>query len=254
MSLIALITNLTALEAQTQEAEGYLEPGRNIKISSAEPGIVQAVQVREGQAVQAGDILVKLDTSVLDLEAKIVEEEYRMLTARLERLKSLIPQKFASEDELTRAESDHRITALKRDQIEAQIERLTLRSPIDGVVTELRYDLGEGVSGTNAHVATVVQLAPMNIQFNLPLNQAAHLQPDQTVEVLFPDFDTSRRGTIDYISPVSIAVVNTVRVKVKIPEPDGLPAGIRGQLTLIPGPAITSTSPPSNLSNHEQPQ
>lgn len=226
------------------DAVGYLEPGRTIKVSSAEPGIVQEVFVTEGQKVHKNDILVRLDTRVLDQEAKIATEEYLMLARRLEKLKKLTEKKFASEDELQRAESDLKITDLRRQRAEAQIERLTLRSPIDGVVTELRYDLAESVPGSNSHVATVVQLDPMRVQLTLPVAEASLLKAGQNVELLFPDTGLKRPGKVDFVSPVSTAVVNTVRVRIIVPEPGSeLPAGAKCSLISETSTPLTSTKP-----------
>jgi len=240
--LFAVLAAAPFASAWAEEAAGYLEPGRSIKISSAEPGVLQEVRVTEGQEVRAGDILARLDTRVLELEAKIAEEEYTMLSRRLERLRELIAKKFASEDELIRAESDLKITRLRKERTEAQIERLTLRSPIDGVVTELRVDVAESVPGANSHVATVVQLKPMRVQLNLPVTEALRLSKGQEVTVHFPDFQETRPGVVDFISPVSTAVVNTVRVKVILPDPGMLPAGTKCHLATPGEPALTSKS------------
>lgn len=225
-----------------EEHSGYLEPGQSIKVSSGEPGIVQEVYVSEGQEVDAGDILVRLDTRVLDWELKIAAEEYRMLKLRLEKLQELIGDRFASEDELLRAASDLKITELKQERTRAQIERLTLRAPISGVVTELRYNVAEGISGANSHVATVVQLEPMRVQFNLPVSDAQLLSNDDPVEIFFPAFDESRYGSVEYISPVTAAVVNTMRVRVLVPDAGLIPAGAKGYLVFPVTQPLTSNT------------
>jgi len=226
--LIFLILTILAFRLMCgAQSIGYLEPGRTIRVSSAEPGIVKEVLVKEGAQVKKNDVLVRLDTSVLELEVKIVAEEYAMMKRRLEKLHEIQSQRFASEDEILRAESDLLITGLRKERIEAQIERLTLRSPIDGVVTELRFDEAEGVGASNSHVATVVQLQPMEVQFNLPLEEARHLTPGAELLLEFPDYGETRTGVVDYISPVSTAVVNTIRTRLTIPDPGKLPAGIK---------------------------
>ncbi len=224
---------LFAAPLRADDMVGYLEPGRTIKISSAEPGIVKKVLVKEGQRVKPGDILVQLDASVLEMEVRIAAEEYNTLARRLEKLRDLLPKKFASEDEILRAESDLRITGLRKERTEAQIERLTLRSPIEGIVTELRYDLAESVPGANAHIATVVQLDPMKIQFTLPSAEVARLEQGEVVEIEFEGHSDRRKGTVEYISPVATAVVNTVRVRVLIQQPGAdLRAGTRGRIVV----------------------
>jgi RND family efflux transporter MFP subunit len=206
----------------------YTEPMRNIEISAPEPGIVQEVIVKEGQTVKAGQILVKLDTRVIERDAEIAREELKFKTARLEKLTELLDKKFASPHEVERAQSDVDITTLKLRRAEALIERLTLRSPIDGVVTEVRYDVSESVQGANSHVASVVQLSPMRVQFNLPVEEARKLKAGDQVSLNFPDITSDREASVEFVSPVSTAVVNTVRVTMIIPDPERqLTAGMK---------------------------
>lgn len=239
IAILVLVSNLVL--GSVVEHVGYLEPGRSIKISAPEPSVIQEVFVTEGQVVEAGQVIAQLDVRILEIEARIARAELAMLSERLDKLGKLLPQRFASEDELLRAENEFTIASLKVERIEAQIERLTLRSPIDGVVTEIRFDVAESVPGPSSHVATVVQLDPMRVQFSLPLVEVATLVQGAHVDVYFPDVDESRPGIVEFISPVSTAVVNTVRVVVSIPKPGTLPAGIRTVLTDLKQTDLTST-------------
>lgn len=210
------------------EFTSYTEPSRNIEISAPEPGVVQEVIAKEGQLVKAGDVLVKLDARVIEREADIAREELRYKKSRLEKLRALLGKKFASANEVERAQSDMEITGLKLRRAEALIDRLTLKSPIDGVVTELRFDVSESVPGANAHVATVVQLSPMRVQFNLPTEEARKLKAGDTVQLHFPDIPADRPAKVEFVSPVSTAVVNTVRVTLVVSDDDGpLTAGMK---------------------------
>lgn len=221
---------LLACAAFAQEPmTGYLEPGRVIKVSASEAGVVLDVLAQEGQDVSRGDILVKLDTRVLEQEAAIADAQARVLERRLEKLQQLLKRKYASPDEVARTESELEITRLRKKRSEAEMERLTLRSPIDGVVTEVRYDEAESVPGPNEHVATVVQLEPMFAQFNVPVAEAARLEKGKTVSIRFPDAGLTLPGTVEFVSPVATAVVNTVRIKVIVPNAAerGIPSGAK---------------------------
>ena len=214
--------------AHAADFTSYTEPSRNIEVSAPEPGIVESVVVKEGQVVKTGDILVKLDAKVIEREADIAREELKYKTSRLEKLRTLQAKKFASENEIERAASDREITALKLLRAEALIERLTLRSPIDGIVTEMRFDVSESVPGANSHVATVVQVAPLRVQFNLPAAEAMKLKPGDTVTLHFPEIEADRAAKVEFVSPVSTAVVNTVRVTLVISDEEGpLTAGMK---------------------------
>lgn len=219
---------MLGLSARAAEFTSYTEPSRNIEISSPEPGIVQEVVAREGQSVKAGDVLVKLDARVIEREADIAREELKFKESRLQKLEKLQDKKFASSNEVERAQSDVDITKLKLRRAEALIDRLTLKSPIDGIVTEIRFDVSESVTGANSHVATVVQLSPMRVQFNLPTEAARKLKVGDSVPLRFPDMPATRQAKVEFVSPVSTAVVNTVRVTLVVSDDDGpLTAGMK---------------------------
>lgn len=209
---------VATLSLHAADFTSYTEPSRDIEISAPEPGIVQEVIVKEGQLVKKGDVLVKLDTRVIERDAEIARAELSFKKSRLTKLRDLLVKKFASSHEVERAESDVKITELRLQRAEAMIERLSLRSPIDGIVTEMRFDVSESVTGANAHVATVVQLSPMRVQFNLPTEEARKLKQGETVKLDFPETSSTRQARIEFISPVSTAVVNTVRVTMIISE------------------------------------
>ncbi len=219
---------ILTLSARAAEFTSYTEPSRNIEISSPEPGVVQDVIAKEGQMVKAGDVLVKLDARVIEREVDIARAELKYKESRLEKLQKLQDKKFASSNEVERAQNDVDITKLKLSRAEALIDRLTLKSPIDGIVTEIRFDVSESVTGANSHVATVVQLSPMRVQFNLPTEEARKLKAGDSVALRFPDIPATRQAKVEFVSPVSTAVVNTVRVTMVVSDDDGpLTAGMK---------------------------
>jgi len=233
-----LLAGTLIANAWAAEFTSYTEPSRHIEISAPEPGIIQEVLTKEGATVKAGDVLVKLDARVIEREADIAREELKFKTARLAKLRNLLEKKYASANEVERAQSDMEITVLKLRRAEALIDRLTLKSPINGIVTELRFDVSESVPGANAHVATVVQLSPMRVQFNLPAEDARRLKAGDIVQLQFPDLSAERSATVEFVSPVSTAVVNTVRVTLVISDQDGpLTAGMKCVYRTSPAPA-----------------
>lgn len=77
-------------------------------VQHPEGGVVQEISVREGQTVQAGDVLIRLDGSLLKTEFAIVEGQYFEILARRGRLEAEradLPQ-ITFPDELVTASAD----------------------------------------------------------------------------------------------------------------------------------------------------
>ena len=149
-----------SLENTPVRVYGIVEPlGREVYVAPPQPKRVIEVAVKEGDTVQENDVLVRLDDELERKSLKIaqsrLEEAIRRLAILqddLGRKKELIKGKSVSEFELNQLELQ---VKLQEQQIEtaraevelqkAQIEKLTLRSPIEGVVYKLDVRIGEQI-------------------------------------------------------------------------------------------------------------
>jgi multidrug efflux pump subunit AcrA (membrane-fusion protein) len=107
-----------------------------------------------------------------------------------------------------------------------------MRSPFSGVVTRVYHEEKECV-GNTAPVLTIMQLDKLRVTFTVPTAQVARLKVGQSVPLTFPNSGQKAAGKIEFISPVSEAESDTVRVKVLIENPQGkYRCGVRCALNL----------------------
>ena len=89
-------------------AEGKLIPESYVKIvQPAEAGIVKGILVREGEAVKAGQVIMRMDALVADADAKSIDNEYQRKRLTLRRIEAELSGKaFKTEadDQPTMAE------------------------------------------------------------------------------------------------------------------------------------------------------
>ncbi|MCA9263997.1 MAG: efflux RND transporter periplasmic adaptor subunit [Planctomycetales bacterium] len=226
----------------------FTEPYRSIDVAASEMGTLSELNVSEGDRVRAGQVMGKLDDDVLQASLKMSEAamnargrlesaqaEYDMQRQRLEKLIGLRERNHASEHEVERAQSqlevatanltatheDLRIKAIEFERIQAQLVRRQIVSPIDGYVTELKKDIGEFVTTAEPVVATVVQLNPLKVTFSAPVAAAQSLSASDNVVLFIGPEERQAIGTIEFVSPIADAQSGTVRVKVRLPNPDG---------------------------------
>ena len=231
--------------AAQDDIKAFTEPYRSIEIAASETGTLAHLAVKEGDEIQAGSILANLNEEVLAASLAVAKKstesegaiksataELNMQLARLDKLQGLFQRRHASQTELDRAQSQYDIAAAKLEsvqddiqikllelqRIEAQLEQRRLRTPIDGIVTEIFKDEGEFVSPTDPKVMTVVQLNPLRVTFSVPQSEVYRLKDETTVAILLDGEE--RTGTIEFISPTADAQSGTRRVKIKIDNPD----------------------------------
>ncbi|MEL7335714.1 MAG: HlyD family efflux transporter periplasmic adaptor subunit, partial [Planctomycetota bacterium] len=154
---------------------------------------------------------------------------------RLDALRAMHDRGNASNVELLRSQAQHEVAAgrlktaqeqlalrdLERKRIAVQIDRRTLRSPMDGQVLQQLKQPGEFVSSTDAKVLCLVQLDVLQARFALPTSDLHAVRAGRTVDLLIGQQQLPARGIVEFVSPVVDAETGTVLVKVRIENAEG---------------------------------
>lgn len=160
--LLLLPLLLLPLVAHAEELRARLEWAHSVDLRAFESGVVEQVNVLEGQSVKKGDVLVKLDPRdfelmILSAGARLKQAEATLdkTSRELEWEAELYDQGLISTNEL----QDHRIANLDaqarveeaRAQLsEAQLamERSVIKAPFDGVIIAVRSWQGQVILKT----------------------------------------------------------------------------------------------------------
>ncbi|WP_439861183.1 HlyD family efflux transporter periplasmic adaptor subunit [Pseudomonas sp. MBLB4136] len=139
-ALLALLM-LLALPWHSQvELPAVLEASRASALHAPLPARLKQLHVREGQRVNAGDLLAELESPDLDARQVIVRLEARIIQLQLRRLagrSETAAETGILEQSLAQTLAEYRGLA-------AQRARLQLRAPHEGVIRDLPADLHEG--------------------------------------------------------------------------------------------------------------
>jgi RND family efflux transporter MFP subunit len=237
-------------------ASGYVVARRLATVSSEVTGRVSEVLFEEGAAVEAGQVLARLDAgtvraqydvSASNLEAarrNLREIEVRLADARrtLERNRSLVEKKLVAQSALDTAEAEvdalaARLAATKAavDVASAQLalarqglDDLEIRAPFKGVVISKDAQPGEIVSPmsagggyTRTGVATIVDMDSREVEVDVNEAYINRVSPDQKVECVldaYPDWKIPAH--VISIVPTADRQKATVRVRIALDELD----------------------------------
>ena len=229
--LAALALCVSAFAAD--DSIGYTEPYRIITVSASDSGVIAEMLVKEGDAVKQSQVLARLDTAVLAAELEIAKAEAKLAATRNQSVVELAQSTRVTPNEIEKARLDLTIKEAQVRKIDAMIEVRTMRSPVDGVVTEIKRDPSESVSAAAPHVLTVVQIDRLAVNLFLPPARTASLKPGDTVQLQLREPDEKVAAVIEFISPVTDPASGTVRVKFIIENKDrahrsGAPCVIAG--------------------------
>lgn len=256
---ILFLVALGANRIEGKRIEGFTEPSQTIDVAAAENGIVQDVRVELGQVVKKGEVLGTLDDDVLKATLEIAQlkanstaaidaakAELEIKQQKLTALNDINRNGGGSREEHSRAKADAELARAKlkaaeetlaADRLEvkrteAQLQRRTIRSPIDGVITEIHREPGEFLSITEPKVFTVVRLDRLRAKFYVPAEVAHRFSKGHRVKLAGQTDEKPLTGEVEFVSPVTHAESGLVRVDVTLDNRDGrLRSGQR--LTLI---------------------
>jgi membrane fusion protein (multidrug efflux system) len=181
-------------------------------------GEVRQIYVEEGDAVQPGQILARLDGDRLRLTLAQTEANLRKLERDYKRTleladKGLVPKSTA---ENTKFDLD----ALRAGYESARLELnyTEIRAPIRGVISMRNVKVGNTI-GPNDPTFTVTDLDPLLAYVHVPEKEFRKIAPGQKAEVVVDALGGERFvGTISRISPTVDPQTGTFRARVEVPD------------------------------------
>ncbi|MBW1915009.1 MAG: efflux RND transporter periplasmic adaptor subunit, partial [Deltaproteobacteria bacterium] len=242
--------------------QGITEPVNDVTLSFEIDGKIAKVLFKEGQNVAKRSTLIELHKWLERFESQRFEliwkdkSEVQAASEREKTLKSLYESTLdlyeqtgsVSKDEIDKLELEYTMAALEhqrletaenREQIEydmalARLDKLSLRSPINGIVAELYLVEGESCESRQP-VVRVVDVSQCLLVCNIEYFIGANLKEGQTVELSIPvgAGTVEKIGTIIFISPVADPASGLLTVKAKFKNSDRkVKPGVIGSMLL----------------------
>jgi membrane fusion protein (multidrug efflux system) len=234
---------------------GTMQPVRQATVKAKVSGDVRQLTVREGDSVQAGQILVRVDTA--DLDARVLERQGQLQSARAQLAlaektnamnQKLLKQNFISQNASDSAESSLEVAKgnLQASQAQLRVAQNALKdsvaiAPFSGTVAKRHVQQGEKVA-FDSPLVTVVDLKDMELQAAVPSGDIPELKPGMTVDLVVDGFtDRKFTGRIERINPSTEAGTRAILVFVGIPnEAQALRGGMfaTGRIALAAGAPV----------------
>lgn len=216
---------------------------REVLVAGGDPVAKGAllVRARDGEA----QALVKLQAhrAVNDQRVKSAENELALAQLEFDRISRAHDEGAANEQEFERSKAslesariNAEIARLDLEEQRLQLERLTtdlerfrLEAPFDGIVESVVAEVGLATRD-GEKILRVVSIDPLWIDVPTPTDESVRLRlaPGAPAWVLLPVADEMvvAMGKVTEVSPVADGGSGTRRVRVELPNPDLLPAGM----------------------------
>ena len=209
-----------------------LEPRAEAQVVAKTSGVALEVLVEEGQAVRAGQVLVRLDPDRARLQAAQSSAQARKLEANFKRAQQLEAQQMVSANDLDQLRYDLENARAVNRLANLELSYSNVVAPISGVIASRDIKPGNFVQ-INSPIFRIVDTARLEATLNVPEREIAKLRPGQAVE-LTVDALPGRRftGTVDRVSPAVDTDNSTFRVVAAFEGEGDLQAGMFSRLAI----------------------
>ncbi len=256
---VTICTFFLPLALRAGEYHGLIEPHRIIKVGSGTEGVLATVDVDRGDAVRKGQVLGTLQSGVEKASAELARARAQMEGAirgkeasktlfqgKKTRIERLATKDFAAPSEMEEAEANmivadmqlkealenKRLAELEYQRSVEVVKRLTIESPVDGVIVERFLSPGEYIK--DQPVVKLAQLDPLNVEIIMPASQLLSVRPGMSATVI-PEAPLSGRyaAVVKIVDKVIDAASGTFGVRLELPNPGSrLPAGLKCRVIL----------------------
>jgi len=246
----------SAAGASLLDASGYIVARRRATVSSKVTGKVLKVMLEEGQRVEAGDVIARLDDSnwkaaLAQSNAQLQQAEANVASAqtafddakpifeRSEKQKAAAVISAQSFDEshaqfnvarnnLLIAQRGLESARAGVDVAQRNLDDTVIRAPFAGIVTEKSAQPGEMVSPisagggfTRTGIGTIVDMDSLEVEVDVSENFINRVRPQQPVTIklnAYPDWDIP--GAVIAMIPTADRAKATVKVRIAIKQKD----------------------------------
>ena len=256
---LSLVVALTSCPSSAGVSPGtgvraITRPSADITLSFVQPGRIVGVPFREGDIVKVGDVLVRQDdaaeqvqlaqlkaqaedtTQVRASEASLAQKKVdlqRLEKAAASNAATFLEVEHARLDvtiaqlSLELAKFEHEQAGRKYEEQKVRVDRMELKSPIDGRIEKVDVEVGESAN-TLADCVQVVQIDPLWIDAPVPWVQAIGLKSGTIARIQFTESGTAGptgEGRVIFVAAVADAASDTLRVRIEVPNKASRPAG-----------------------------
>jgi len=213
-------------------------PNQDVKVSSLVSGRIASMAVAEGDRVEAGQELAKIDDRpfrdpLRQAEAAVEQAKANFDNAQLNRarMETLFQRGVAAQKDLEDARTLMSVNQAALNQAEAalalarlQIARTEVHSPLAGTVVKRFASVGEQVDGTAAQpLFEVADVSTAELFGNVPAVYLGQIRVGQSLEIATESLPGKKfTGRVVAISPAVDPTTNVGLVRIRLANPGGL--------------------------------
>ncbi|MCK0196489.1 efflux RND transporter periplasmic adaptor subunit [Ancylobacter sp. 6x-1] len=199
---------------------GTLQSDESVKVAAEIAGRIAEIGFREGEAVKAGAVLVKLDDALVLASRNEIKARLELAIANYERAERLSRTGSGTARALDEAMSERNTASALVNTQEVQLAKHSIVAPFDGVVGLRGVSVGAYVS-PGTELVNLEKIDVLKVDFSVPESALRAVSAGQEVAISVDAFpDRLFTGEVYAIDPLVDVNGRSLRVRGRLANPD----------------------------------
>lgn len=215
-------------------AVGSLRSDETVVVRPEIAGRIAAIHFREGERVDKGQLLVRLDDSVQKADHERARVNLSLQKSKHERAADLRGKGFISSQAKDEAENNWQVADADFQLMQARLDKMELRAPFAGAIGLRMVSVGDYVK-EGQDIVNLEATDPLKLDFRVPEVHLAQVRNGQPLQITLDAIpDKAWSGRIVAINPLIDANGRSIVVRAAVPNSEGrLRPGMFARVTLF---------------------
>jgi RND family efflux transporter MFP subunit len=183
------------------EVQGKVDGEDNIYVAPKMSGIVTAVFVKEGDAVNKGQVLAQIDDAIIKQSIDELQTQIVFATNIYNKQKNLWDKKIGSEVQYLTAKNNKESLDKKMNTLKEQMNMCKIMAPITGTIEEVGVKVGQIATPVpNMPAFRMVNFSKVKVTAEVAEAYSSKVRKGDNVIINFPDFNEEINTTISFSS------------------------------------------------------
>lgn len=226
---LLLIFSTGFVLAEQSQVRGLIVADQEATLSTQLRGKINRINVRLGQAVKKGKVIIEFDCRIQRAEFEVAQAHYKIAEAQLSAQKDLQSFDVANELDLVRAENEMALRNAELKTAQAGVDDCYVRAPFSGLIADVYVSAHENVQN-GQELVTVVSGKDLWFESLVPVAWLPLSEGDKLklhVDIMNATYTATVKEIAAYIDPVT----KTVKVKGQIESAPNLRPGLSAVIT-----------------------
>lgn len=220
----AKVVTTTILEKVTfrrfTEIQGNIDPVKKNNISSETGGRLIRLNVKEGDAVNKGQLLASVDMEPLNKQIEEMETSLQLAVDIYNRQKRLWDQKIGSEIQYLQAKNNKERLEKGLGSLRAQLKKANIYAPISGVIEGVTAELGD-IAPPGMPIMQLINTRDLKVTAEVPERYIGTVKTGEKVNVQVPTLQAEQTETIRVVGKVVHPSNRTFHIETSLSNPKG---------------------------------